>query len=171
MLRLRRIARIFSTTTLLVAATLVNASAAQDAAGALLDRFHAAASKAQFDEYFSLFAPEGVFIGTDASERWTVAQFKAYAKPHFDKGRGWTYTKAERHISIAADGKHASFDELLDNASLGRCRGTGVLRLIDGQWRIEQYHLTIPVPNELAADVVKRIRERAAMASGNGSKP
>lgn len=140
-------------------ATLTCAGPAQDAANQTLDRFHQAAAKAQFDEYFSLFAPEGVFIGTDASERWTVEQFKAYARPHFDKGRGWTYTKVERNIAVAADGKHASFDELLDNTGLGRCRGTGVLRLIDGQWRIEQYHLTIPVPNELATEVVKRIRE------------
>jgi hypothetical protein len=125
----------------------------------LLDRFHLAASRASFDEYFGLFAPDGVFIGTDASERWTVEQFKAYAKPHFDRGHGWTYTKVERHILVSADDRHASFDELLDNVSLGRCRGSGVLRRVDGQWKIEQYHLTIPVPNELADQVVKMIRK------------
>lgn len=151
--------KIVATVAAVAIANLAAAGPAQDAASQTLDRFHQAAAKAQFEEYFSLFAPDGVFIGTDASERWTVAQFKAYAKPHFDKGRGWTYTKVERNITVAADGKHASFDELLDNAGLGRCRGTGVLRLIDGQWRIEQYHLTIPVPNELASEVVKRIRE------------
>lgn len=131
-----------------------------DDASAVLDRFHLAASNAQFNDYFTLFTPDAVFIGTDASERWTVEQFKAYTKPHFDKGRGWTYSKVERHINVSADGRHASFDELLDNAGLGRCRGSGVLRLVDGQWRIEQYHLTIPVPNELADDLVKRIRGR-----------
>ena len=151
--------KIVATVAAVAITNLAAANPAQDAASQTLDRFHPAAARAQFEEYFSLFAPEGVFIGTDASERWTVAQFKAYAKPHFDKGRGWTYTKVERNITVAADGKHASFDELLDNAGLGRCRGTGVLRLIDGQWRIEQYHLTIPVPNELASEVVKRIRE------------
>jgi hypothetical protein len=124
----------------------------------VLDQFHRAASKASFDEYFGLFSPDGVFLGTDATERWTVAQFKAYAKPHFDKGLGWTYTKVERHINVSADDRHASFDELLDNASLGRCRGTGVLRRVDGAWKIEQYHLTIPVPNELAKEVVAKIR-------------
>jgi ketosteroid isomerase-like protein len=136
----------------------VHAGPQEDAASALLDRFHSAAAKAEFDAYFSTFTPDGLFLGTDATERWTVAQFKAYAKPHFDKGRGWTYTKVERNINVSADGAHASFDELLDNKSLGRCRGTGVLRKIDGQWRIEQYHLTIPVPNELADEFVKRIR-------------
>lgn len=136
----------------------VHAGPQEDAASALLDRFHGAAAKAEFDTYFSTFTPDGVFLGTDATERWTFAQFKAYAKPHFDKGRGWTYTKVERNINVSADGAHASFDELLDNKSLGRCRGTGVLRKVDGQWRIEQYHLTIPVPNELADEFVKRIR-------------
>lgn len=124
----------------------------------LLDQFHRAASKASFDEYFGLFAPDGIFIGTDATERWTLPQFKAYAKPHFDKGRGWTYVKVERHINVSADDRHASFDELLDNAELGRCRGTGVMRRVEGAWKIEQYHLTIPVPNELAKEVVGRIR-------------
>jgi ketosteroid isomerase-like protein len=137
-----------------------HAGPAEDAASALLDKFHTAAANAQFEAYFSSFTPDGVFIGTDATERWTVAQFKAYAKPHFDNGRGWTYTKVSRNVNVSADGQHASFDELLDNKSLGRCRGTGVLRRVDGQWRVEQYHLTIPVPNELADEVVKRIRER-----------
>jgi ketosteroid isomerase-like protein len=128
------------------------------AVSSVLDRFHAAASHARFDAYFGLFAPDGVFLGTDASERWTVAQFKAYAKPHFDKGQGWTYVMRERHINIAPDGSHAWFDELLDNASLGLCRGSGVLRKVDGDWKIAQYNLSIPMPNTLADELTKRIR-------------
>lgn len=132
--------------------------------GAVLDRFHAAASKAQFDAYFGLFAPDGIFIGTDADERWTVAQFKAYAKPSFDQGKGWTYVMQQRHVDLAPDGNHAWFDELLDNAKLGRCRGTGVLRKVNGEWKIEQYHLTIPVPNAMALDLAQRIRQQAPNA-------
>jgi hypothetical protein len=41
---------------------------------------------------------------------------------------------------------------------LGRCRGTGVLRRVGGVWKIEQYHLAIPIPNALADEGVKRIR-------------
>jgi len=141
--------------------SLAATASPSDDVAKLLDRFHAAAAGARFDEYFGLFAPDGVFIGTDATERWTVAQFKAYAKPHFDKGHGWTYSPHERHVDIAPDGQHAWFDELLDNKSLGQCRGTGTLRLIDGQWRIEQYALTIPVPNEAADAVTKLIRGQA----------
>ncbi len=120
-----------------------------------LDALHASASKADFNGYFALFAPDGVFLGTDATERWTVDEFKAYAKPFFDKGQGWTYTTVEgkRFITIADDGGTAWFDELLDNAKYGRCRGTGVLRKIGDDWRIAQYNLTFTIPNDVADDV------------------
>jgi hypothetical protein len=71
--------------------SVARAASATEEIGELLDRFHKAASAARFDEYFGLFAPDGIFIGTDAEERWTLAEFKAYTKPYFDKGRGWTY--------------------------------------------------------------------------------
>jgi hypothetical protein len=148
-------------TVLLTIMSLAANANPKDDISQLLDHFHAAASAAHFDEYFGLFAPDGVFIGTDPGERWTVAQFKAYAKPHFDKGEGWTYKSTQRHIDVAPDGQHAWFDELLDNKWLGVCRGTGALRLIDGQWRVEQYALTIPVPNEAADAVTKLMRSQS----------
>lgn len=123
-----------------------------------LDSFHAAASKADGVTYFGLFAPEGIFIGTDASERWTVDAFKKYASPFFSKGKGWTYVAKTRHVDFVPGASVAWFDELLDNKSYGVCRGTGVLRKIGKEWKISQYHLTIPVPNDLADKVVKLIR-------------
>src|SRR4051812_38120578 len=58
----------------------------------VLDALHNSASKADAAKYFALFAPDAVFLGTDATERWTVDEFKAFAKPYFDQGKGWTYT-------------------------------------------------------------------------------
>ena len=127
-----------------------------------LDQFHQAASRADGKAYFDLFAPDGVFLGTDASERWTVEAFKAYAMPFFAKGKGWTYKPRNRHVAIAPGGEVAWFDELLDSASYGECRGTGVLRRIAGAWKVSQYHLTIPIPNALADDVVAKIRHAKA---------
>ena len=129
---------------------------------ATLDAFHAAASKADFNGYFALFAPDGVFLGTDATERWTVEEFKAYAKPHFDQGTGWTYTpiKDKRFITIADDGRTAWFDELLSNEKYGTCRGSGVLRKIGDDWRIAQYNLSFMIPNDVAKDVVALIRSK-----------
>jgi ketosteroid isomerase-like protein len=134
------------------------AAAPADDVAATLDRFHAAAAKADGPTYFGLFTPEAVFIGTDATERWTLAEFKAFAEPYFSKGKGWTYTPRDRHVSFVPGTDVSWFDELLDNASYGVCRGTGVLRKIDGTWKIAQYHLTIPVPNSLAKQVVALIR-------------
>jgi ketosteroid isomerase-like protein len=141
-----------------VLATLAEASP-QKEIEQTLDQFHQAASKADATTYFGLFAPEGVFLGTDATERWTVEEFRKYAMPHFSKGKGWTYVATRRSVELAPGGELAWFDELLDNKSYGTCRGSGVLRRIDGRWKISQYHLTIPVPNELAEKVVKMIRE------------
>lgn len=125
-----------------------------------LDDFHEAASKAEEARYFAHFAPEGVFIGTDATERWTVEQFRAYARPLFLKGKGWTYKPRSRNIELSPEKNVAWFDELLDNEKYGLCRGTGVLRLDNGKWLISQYHLTVPVPNDLLERVANMIRNQ-----------
>ena len=54
-----------------------------------LDQFHQAAAQANFDKYFEGFAEDGVFMGTDGSERWTKRQFQDYVKVYFDQGKGW----------------------------------------------------------------------------------
>lgn len=143
---------------LLIACASGDISSDAPGVGSVLDRFHQAAASADEEVYFALIAPDGVFIGTDATERWSKDAFRAYAHPHFAAGRGWTFVPRDRHIVFAADGRTAWFDEMLDSASYGECRGTGVLQLRDGRWLIEQYHLTIPIPNELAKEVVGRIR-------------
>lgn len=127
--------------------------------GALLDRFHAAAARADEAAYFACFAPGAVFLGTDASERWTLEEFRAYAHPVFAKGTGWTYVSEKRSVELAADGNTAWFDEVLRNAKYGLCRGTGVALLRDGGWHVAQYSLTFLVPNERAAGVVAAIAE------------
>lgn len=126
----------------------------------VLDALHHNASVADEPAYFALFAPEGVFLGTDATERWTVEEFRAYAQAPFSRGRGWTYVLRDgtRHIEFDPSGSVAWFDEILDNANYGETRGSGVLRRVDGAWKITQYHLTIPVPNDLAGPVVEMIR-------------
>ena len=141
---------------------MVSLSAAADGELATVDEvlnsLHETASTASFEKYFALYDDSAVFIGTDASEVWSKKEFKAYAKPHFDKGRGWTYLPKERHIYFSPDKNVAWFDELLDNESLGETRGTGVLVKKAGSWKITQYHLTIPIPNEIADDVAEQIK-------------
>ena len=125
---------------------------------AVLEDFHKAASEADGARYFGHFTENAIFLGTDATERWTVDEFRAYARPHFDAGRGWTYVATERNVFLAEDGQTAWFDERLANEGLGECRGSGVLVLEEGRWKIAQYNLTIPIPNDLAQEVVEKIR-------------
>lgn len=125
----------------------------------VLTTFHSAASEADGDLYFSLFADHAVFIGTDVSERWTVGDFKTFAEPYFSEGRGWTYTATARNIEVASGGAVAWFDETLWNETYGTCRGTGVLLLTESGWRIAQYHLAFPIPNDLSREITSRIKE------------
>lgn len=134
------------------------ASEAQTQISTVLDNFHQAASDANQHQYFDLLADNAVFIGTDATERWDKNAFKAFAIPYFDKGKGWTYLPRNRHVTVSASGQVAWFDELLDSQNYGECRGTGVLELTENGWKIIQYHLTIPLPNELAKNIVEQIK-------------
>ena len=128
----------------------------KDVEGTLND-FHLAASEADGRRYFSHFTKNAVFLGTDITERWSVEQFKAYAQPHFDKGRGWTYRPIFREVYFSDDGKTAWFDERLNNESYGETRGSGVLQRVGKEWKIAQYHLTLPVPNGLIEKLVNLI--------------
>ncbi|MDA0378077.1 MAG: nuclear transport factor 2 family protein [Bacteroidetes bacterium] len=123
-----------------------------------LDAVHRLASEADFEGYFDLYTDDAIFLGTDATERWTIADFKQYARPAFDRGTGWTYVMTERHVSVSADGNTAWFDERLENAAFGECRGSGVLVKQDGVWKVAQYNLTVPIPNDLLRNVAGQIR-------------
>ena len=127
---------------------------------AALEDFHDAASKADGPRYFRHFSADAIYMGTDATERWTVDEFREFVEPYFSKGRGWTYVARERHAYVSAGGQTAWFDELLDNESYGLTRGTGVFVRTDAGWKMSQYHLTIPVPNDLARTLVDLIRKK-----------
>lgn len=119
----------------------------------MLNAYNIAAAKADFNTYFSYFAEESSFIGTDASEVWDKQAFKVWAKPYFDKKTTWNFTSLKRNIYFSKDGKLAWFDELLDT-QMKICRGSGVLEKISGQWKIRQYVLSMTVPNEVVDQVV-----------------
>ena len=137
----------------------------QAAVDDVLSSLHRAAAQADGELYFSLFADDAVFMGTDASERWSVDEFKAFAEPYFSQGRGWTYHMKDRNIFVASDGQTAWFDEALWHDIYGTCRGTGVLVLTDGVWKIVQYNLTFPIPNDLAAGFTEKIKEYESQES------
>lgn len=128
----------------------------------VMNDWHNAAAEADFDRYFGYFSDtSSIFMGTDATERWTVTEFKAYSKPYFDRGRAWNFTPLNRHVSISENGETAWFDEELSTPNLGPSRGTGVLVLVDGEWKIAHYSLTVPIPNSIVDDVVNQIEKNS----------
>ena len=117
----------------------------------LLDGLHRDAHEGNYATYFDRYTSDAVFLGTDKTERWTIQEFKAYAKPAFADGHGWTYEVVERNWEGSGDTRW--FDEILFNQKYGHCRGTGVVVLINDEWKIAHYSLTFLVPNDIAADV------------------
>ncbi len=142
-----------------VYAVSAQATSVNEAINETLDNFHQAAAQADYQTYFNLLADDGIFLGTDASERWNKEQFAKYVKPYFSKGQGWRYVSTERHISPVEGSNLVFFDELLDNKNYGQCRGSGVLIFEDNQWRILQYNLSVMVPNGVARKVVSMIQQ------------
>ena len=120
----------------------------------VIDQWHKAASEANFKTYFELMTEDAIFIGTDANENWNLTEFKAFAKPYFDKGKAWSFTALERHVYFDASGNTAWFDELL-STHMKICRGSGVLVKVGKQWKIKHYVLSMTIPNETIEDVVK----------------
>lgn len=127
----------------------------------VLDDWHKAAAEAKEAAYFGHFTADAVFFGTDGKERWTRDEFRKYAKPFFDKGKAWSFKAKNRHVSISKEGTVAWFDEVLETSNLGPSRGTGVLVFDGTAWKIAQYHLCVPIPNE-AFDSIKKIIAEAA---------
>ena len=133
-----------------------DAAAEADAIAAMLDDWHAAAGAADGARYFGHMTADSVFLGTDATERWSLESFRAFCEPYFSKGVGWTYVPKNRHVTVVGD--VAWFDERLWNDKYGDCRGTGALKREGGAWKIAHYSLTLLVPNERAPDVIRAIR-------------
>lgn len=123
----------------------------------LLDNWHLAAARADFDRYFNPLSTESIFLGTDETERWTKEQFQAFSKPYFDKGKAWDFKPYNRNLVFGDNGETVWFDELLETW-MGTCRGSGVLQKINGEWKIQQYNLAVAVPNDKIQGYLKLLK-------------
>ena len=119
-----------------------------------LDLWHKAAAEANFDAYFNLMTKDGVFIGTDATENWQNDEFKNFSKPYFDKGNAWRFTSLLRNIYFSNCSELAWFDELLDT-QMGICRGSGIMKIEDNQWKVSHYVLSVTIPNDQVKSIVE----------------
>ena len=118
-----------------------------------IDRWHLAASEANAAVFFGSMADNSIYIGTDARERWTKAEFVSFAKPYFDQGKAWDFKPYDRDLHVTSDDQVVWFSELL-TTWMGVCRGSGILTKAPQGWKIEQYHLSVTVPNDLIKDFI-----------------
>jgi hypothetical protein len=121
-----------------------------------IDNWHKAAAEADAKTFFGSMAENSIYIGTDATERWNKTEFFKYAKPYFDRGKAWTFKAYDRDLHVTSDGSFAWFSELL-TTRFGVCRGSGMIRKTGQGWQIEQYHLSVTVPNDLINDFISLV--------------
>jgi len=77
-----------------------------------------------------------------------------WAKSHFDQKKTWHFKSIDRHIYFDKTGDLAWFDELL-NTQMKICRGSGVMIKQNNQWKVQQYVLSMTIPNPLSDSIVK----------------
>ena len=143
----------------MVSMTVFSQNTEKDKINDVLDSWHLAAANADFEAYFDKMTKDGVFLGTDAMENWQNDEFRSFSKPYFDKGKAWSFTAVQRNIYLDESENFAWFDELLDT-QMKICRGSGVLKKVNGQWKIAHYVLSIAVPNENVGELVQIKEEK-----------
>lgn len=121
----------------------------------MLNDFNTAAANADFESYFGYFTEDAVFMGTDATEYWKKGAFQTWAKPYFDQKKTWSFRSVQRNIYFGKQPDIAWFDELLDT-QMKICRGSGVVVKQDNQWKIQQYVLSMTIPNAMVDEVVSK---------------
>ncbi len=107
----------------------------------LINTWHHAAAVADEEVFFGSMTDDGIYIGTDATERWQRDEMATWAKKYFDRESAWEFVPLSRNIKIGPGGRIAWFDELLDTW-MGTCRSTGIVILRDNEWKIIYYHLS-----------------------------
>ncbi|MBC3862913.1 nuclear transport factor 2 family protein [Undibacterium jejuense] len=112
-----------------------------------IDEWHDDAAHSRM-AYFDKIAKDGVYIGTDKTERWTREDFKVWAKPAFARPSAWAFKVLDRHVAMTIDQSVIWFDEQLQT-QMGICQASGVVRNTSEGFQIEHYQLSLTVPNDL----------------------
>ena len=127
---------------------------------AFLDEWHDDAAHSRM-RYFDKMAPEGIYIGTDKTERWKRDDFKHWAAPYFAKPTAWEFHATKRNIDFSPDKSYIWFDEQLDT-QFGTCQASGVIHNTKDGLQIEHYQLSLAVPNPIMDQVQREIKDYEA---------
>ncbi len=125
----------------------------------LMDDWHHAAAVADEEKFFGSMTADGIYLGTDASERWLRDEMKEWSKKFFERDTAWAFTAHDRQVYFSANGQMAWFEELLDTW-MGPCRGSGVLQKTNEGWKICHYNLAVAVANDVVNDYIKLLPKK-----------
>ncbi|SMG38436.1 SnoaL-like domain-containing protein [Marivirga sericea] len=112
-----------------------------------MDNWHKAAATADEEKFFGSMTENGVYLGTDKTEKWTRDEMAKWADEHFQKESAWSFKAISRDVYFSEDGKTAWLNEKLDTW-MGVCKGTAILVLKDNSWKIALYDLSVTIDNE-----------------------
>lgn len=120
----------------------------KDSIDLLLNRHHDATVAKNAQALERVFSTDGYFIGTDDTEKWSREELMQKLR---ESESGWDLTDCrERQIySHPEHTKVAVFFEVVRHEKYGLMRGSGVVVVEGGKWRILQYVLSFSVPNEV----------------------
>lgn len=130
-----------------------------------LDQWHKAAATADEEAFYGAMAPDCIYLGTDASERWLRDELRDWAKFAFEREVAWAFTPSNRQLYWSDNQRVVWFEEMLDT-QMGTCRGSGVLVREGEGWTIKHYDLAIMVPNDLVKDFLKLVEKGATPQNG-----
>ncbi|WKK78357.2 nuclear transport factor 2 family protein [Marivirga salinae] len=124
-----------------------------------MDNWHKAAATADEELFFGSMTEEGIYLGTDKTEKWTRDEMEEWANEYFQKESAWSFIATERDVYFSEDGNTAWLNEKLDTW-MGVCKGTAVLVLKENGWEIALYDLSVTIDNEKIDQFLELIKEK-----------
>jgi len=124
-----------------------------------MDSWHKAAASADEEVFFGSMTKDGIYLGTDKTEKWTRDEMAVWAKEYFERESAWSFTATSRDIYFSEDGKVAWLNEKLDTW-MGVCKGTAVLELTNEGWKIALYDLSVTIDNDKIQKFIELIEEK-----------
>jgi hypothetical protein len=118
-----------------------------DKLNSFMDSWHLASAQADAEMFFGMMAEDGIYIGTDKTERWLRDELREWSTKAFERESAWTFIIKERNWQIHEKQGFAIADELLQTY-MGLCRATAVISLKNEQWKIIHYQLSVTIDND-----------------------
>lgn len=123
-----------------------------------IDNWHLAAATSDEDAFFGSMSEDAVYLGTDATERWSREEMREWSKAYFQRESAWDFKATIRQIYLSDNGEYAWWEENLDTW-MGECRGSGLLQKYPDGWKIKHYDLSVTLPNDKIKAFMELVKE------------